>query len=374
MKTLSSMVMMLRSRLDKKENLREREMSPGGFTLIEMIGVLAVIAIAAMVLLPNMIKRVDTAAADAESQTLKSMTDSLKLYIRRNWSIPNHNNWADALSQQMGWEKGAVLTNGRGIARAYLIDPDFKINGASLPYTQTVLGCTNKPSNARLMIVSSLFTPLPVSSGVMSSSNDFNSVWNTPEDSVPSIWSGWNGAKRGDLLKIQRINLEPMFKYISVNKSTTAAVSFGVGTNYDLTGVDKINLLGPTFSTYYLEGTILYLYRTNGMLDMRQVIESDQSFYFANNIWGGQPAMGAQITGQDFQSCADFFLMALLNSNARNGATPQTVVNALIDYMNAYVAWANAGFDKRSPAYSALQAAQSELDSQTSGLIWKPAP
>ncbi|MGC8886952.1 MAG: hypothetical protein ACP5MG_07330 [Verrucomicrobiia bacterium] len=349
--------------------------SSSAFSLIEMIGVLAVIAIAAAILLPNMIKRIDTAAADAEGQTLKSMSDYLKLYIKRNWSIPSHTNWADAIALQIGWEKGAVLTNSRGIARAFLIDPNFRINGYQLPYTQRALGCTNRPSNARLMIVSSLFTSLPVSSGIMSSSNDFNTIWNTPEGSVPSIWSGWNGYKRGELLKIQRINLEPMFKYVSVSKSSgSGTVSFGVGTNYDLTGVDKINLIGSSFATYYLEGTILYLYRTNGILDMRQIIESDQSFYFANNLWGGQPAMGAQITGEDFQACADFFLMALLNSNARNGATPQTVLNALIDYMNAYVAWANTGFDKRSPTYSALRAAQSVLDSQTTGLIWKPSP
>lgn len=359
---------------NKKFIANAMQRNGSGFSLIEMLGVLAVIAIAALVLLPNLIKRIDTAAAEAEAENLKLMSDSLKLYIKRNWYIPTYTNWADVIASQMGWEKGAVLTNDRRIARAFLIDPNLRIAGSQLPYTQRVSGSTNKPVNVRVMIVSSLFDTLPVSSGIMSSSNDFNAIWNTPEGSVPSIWSNWRGKNYGELLKIKRINLEPLFKYVTVNTTPNSVPAFGVGTNYDLTGVDKINLTAQTFATYYLEGTIVYLYRTNGVLDMRQIIESDTSFYFANNYWGGQPLLGAKIDGQDFQSCADFFLMALLNSNARNGATPQSVVNALIDYMNAYIAWANAGFDKRSPTYTALQNAQSLLDSQTSGLIWNPKP
>ncbi len=347
-------------------------LSSNAFSLIEMIGVLAVIAIAALVLMPNLIKRVDTAAANAEAKNLKLMADSFKLFIKRNWSIPTYTNWADAVALQIGWEKGSVLTNGRGISRAFLIDPNLKIAGSQLPYTQRVNGSTNRPVNARLMIVSSLFKPLPISSGIVASSNDFNTIWNTPDGGVPSIWSTWQGKNYGDLLKIQRINLEPMFKYVSLNRSQNGTVGFGVGTNYDLTGVDKAYLTGPTFATYYLESTILYLYRTNGVLDMRQIIESDLSLNFANNVWGGQPNVGAQITGQDFQNCADFFMMAMLNSNAKNGATPQAVITALTDYMNAYTGWANTGFDRTSTNYSILKTARDSLSSLTSGLIFKP--
>ncbi|HON07406.1 MAG TPA: hypothetical protein PLW02_04805 [Verrucomicrobiota bacterium] len=349
-----------------------RLLSHSAFSLIEMLGILAVIAIAALILMPNLIKRVDTAAANAEAKNLKSMADSFKLSIKRNWYIPTYTNWADAVAQQIGWEKGSVLTNGRGIARAFLIDPNLKIAGSQLPYTQRVNGSTNKPVSARLMIVSSLFKPLPVSSGIVASSNDFNTIWNTLDGSVPSIWSTWQGKNYGDLLKIQRINLEPMFKYVTLNKSQSGSIGFGVGTNYDLTGVDKAYLTGPTFGTYYLESTILYLYRTNGALDMRQIIESDLSLNFANNVWGGQPNVGAQITGQDFQNCADFFMMALLNSNAKNGATPQAVLTAITDYLNAYTAWANTGFDKKSTNYSILKTAQNNLSGLTSGLIFKP--
>ncbi len=340
-----------------------------GFSLIELIGVLAVIAIAALVLLPNLIKRVDTATANAEAKNLKLMADSFKLYIKRNWYIPTYTNWADAVALQIGWEKGNVLTNDRGIARAFLIDPNLRIAGSQLPYNQRVTGSTNKPVGARLMIVSSIFKPLPISSGIVASSNDFDTIWNTPDGSVPSIWNTWEGKDYGNLLKIQRINLEPMVKYVSLNKiQDYSSVGFGVGTNYDLTGVDKAYLIGPTFSTYYLESTILYLYRTNGVLDLRQIIESDLSLNFANNIWGGQPSMGAQITGQDFQNCADFFMMARVNPNAQYGAEPQTVLSAFTNYLNTYVEWANSGFNN-SAISNLLLSAQSNLTNQTVWLI-----
>lgn len=345
------------------------------FSLIEVIGVLAIIAIAAAVLLPNLVKRVDIAAANAEAKLLDNMAESLNLYIKRNWRIPSHTNWADVIAEQMGWDRGTVLTNDRRIARAFLIDPNLRIAGGTLPYTQRALGSTNRPTNARIMIVSSLFDTLPVSSGATLSSNDFNTIWNTPEGQVPSIWSTWRGRNSGDLLKIKRINLESLFKYVSINKSPDMPrLIFGVATNYDLSGVDRMTNSSPTFATYYLEGSIIYLYRTNGALDFRQILESDTSFYFAQNNWGGQPMLGAQITGMDFQNCADFFSMALPNSNAKDGATPQLVLNAIIDYMNAYVAWANTGFDKKSPQYTALQNAQTTLDRLTTGLIWNPRP
>ncbi len=343
-----------------------------GFSLIELIGVLAVIAIAALVLIPNLIKRIDESTANTEAKNLKLMADSFKLFIKRNWYIPTYTNWADAVALQIGWEKGDILTNDRGIARAFLIDPNLRIAGSQLPYNQKVVGSTNKPVSPRLMIVSSLFSPLPISSGVVVLSNDFNAIWNTPEGSVPSIWNTWQGNNYGNLLKIQRINLEPMFKYVALNKSQNFNPGFGIGTNYDLTGVDKAYLTGPTFGTYYLESTILYLYRTNGALDLRQIVSGDLSLNFANNIWGGQPVMGVQITGQDFQNCADFFMTARLNSNAKNGATPQTVLTALTDFLDTYVAWANTGFDKKSPLFTTLKDKQNSLGNQTEWLIFKP--
>lgn len=346
--------------------------SQRAFSLIEVIGILAIIAVAAAVLLPNMVKRVDIAAANAEAQTLKNMSEALKFYIKRNWYVPSHTNIADVIAECMGWDKGTVLTNDRRITRVFLVDPNLKIANSQLPYKQTVMGSTNKPQNARIMIISSLFDTLPVSSGNSISSNDFNVIWNTPDGQVPTVWSNWRGSKYGDLLKIQRINLEPLFKCVTFSKrANVASMTFGVATNYNISGVDKMTLTSPTFKTYYIESSIIYLYRTNGTLDLRQIIESDTSFYLADS-WGGQPSLGAQITGRDFQNCADFFSTASTYPNARNGATPQKVIDAISAYMSAYISWANAGFPgKNSSQYKNLDDALDYLDEMISGLIGK---
>lgn len=340
-----------------------------------MIGVLAVMSILLAMIIPAFIKKYNIAAATNEAQTLKTMAESLKLHIKRNWTIPSETNWADVIAAQMGWERGAVLTNERRLARAFVIDPLLRIGPTTnsvLPYVQTVQGSI-KPISPRLMIISSLSEPLPISSGVMSSSNDFNIIWNTPEDTIPAIWNTWKG--KGELLRIQRINLSPLFKRVRLEKSLSDGVPYyGIGTNYDVTGVSKAQMLVNLLTNYYIEGSILYLYNTNNVLNVRHLIETDVNFYFANNRWGLQPLISEIIRGEEFQAMSELFMSAPLNANAKNGATPTLVVNAISNYLYFYIQWANTGFDKKSPYYSLLNSAQNQLDTLTDGLIWKPRP
>src|SRR5205809_1100129 len=125
------------------------------FSLLELIGVLVVIAILASVLGPAIIRRIDHAAWTKEKADLNSMADALTQSIPRTKSVPAFTDWASAVASQVSLPVSAVLTNGRRYARAFLIDPSLSIGGAGLPYTQTTNGATNV-DNARVMIVSSL--------------------------------------------------------------------------------------------------------------------------------------------------------------------------------------------------------------------------
>lgn len=343
------------------------------FTLIEVIGVIAVLSIAAGVMIPNVIKKINITAANNEAKILKNIADALQLYITRNWSIPSATNWADAIGFQMGWDSGSVLTNDRRIARAFIIDPRLRIgetSNSTLPFLQTVNGSI-KPISPRLMIISSLSEPLPVTSGVMNSASDFDAIWNTVDDAVPSVWQNWKG--KGELLKIQRINLMPLFKYVAVNKEPGATdTRFGIATNYDATFI-QTRTFGTNnfFGTYYLNGTIILLYRTNNTVDMRQAISTDTSFYFAGNDWSSD-SIGSTAQTRDYSSCIDYFLAAPPNKKARNNVQPTNVVVALVNYMNYYVQWANVSFNKKSPVYSLLNSAQNDLQNKLYDLMWKP--
>lgn len=70
----------------------------GGFTLIEMIGVLAIISTLAAVLVPNVVKTVDEAVMDAEGKDLTTLASALDTYTSTNKRIPNAAGWVAALA------------------------------------------------------------------------------------------------------------------------------------------------------------------------------------------------------------------------------------------------------------------------------------
>src|SRR5439155_11697863 len=59
------------------------------FSLIELVGVLTVIAILAAVAVPALIRQMDRIAGEQESAALKSLGDALQQSIVRNRSVPS---------------------------------------------------------------------------------------------------------------------------------------------------------------------------------------------------------------------------------------------------------------------------------------------
>src|SRR5437867_2699200 len=81
------------------------------WTLIEVIGILAVIAILAAILLPALIREIDQAVADKESATLKSFGDAFQQYVVTTWIIPDQTTWYSAVASKLGISTNDVLYN-----------------------------------------------------------------------------------------------------------------------------------------------------------------------------------------------------------------------------------------------------------------------
>src|SRR5512133_298890 len=139
-------------------------------TLIELIGVLAVMALLAGLLVPVSLRHLDRVASRHEMAMLKSFGDALQARILRTKSMPTHTNWAHAVAAQTGIDLADVTTNIRRRARILLLDGGgwFSTN---LNYNQTHTGTPVFPAGARLILMTSLGKELPITSGVASASD-----------------------------------------------------------------------------------------------------------------------------------------------------------------------------------------------------------
>ncbi len=193
-----------------------------GFTLIEMIGVLAIMAILAAVLAPNALRSLDRAAVTAEVQTLGNLGDQVKLYLRNQGTAPTPANWTTTVGGFADMSPADILTNKRNMARVYLTDP------ATVP-TQ------------RVIILSSMRNglALPTSANINTAVR-FQDIWQTVDGSLPTAvswggWAAWNAvANSGQFLVIERVNLSSVYNTdlqsltITLNNRGATTVSYNI--------------------------------------------------------------------------------------------------------------------------------------------------
>jgi prepilin-type N-terminal cleavage/methylation domain-containing protein len=193
-----------------------------GFTLIEMIGVLAVIAILASVITPNALRSLDRAAITAEVQTLHNLGEQAKNYLRAQGVAPTPANWTTTIGGYADMSPVDIATNKRQMGRVYLTDP------AAIP-TQ------------RVIILSSMRTglALPTSANINTAVR-FQDIWQTADRSLPTAlsWGGWAAwaavANSGDFLVIERVNLAPVYSTdlqsltITLNNRGAATASYNI--------------------------------------------------------------------------------------------------------------------------------------------------
>jgi type II secretory pathway pseudopilin PulG len=372
----------------------------GGFSLIEMIGVMAVMAISVAMLLPVLTQSTDTVLATAEVSTLQSFSTALQLNIQRNHVIPNITNWGSIVATEMGMTTYAVTNTTRGQQRWLLVDSNGFANFPPLPYVETSAGITN-PFGAnglnvpRFIILSSLGATLPnVVSNVYPLQSDFVALWtnqpgNVPQ-TVPWINPTWSG--HGSDLTIQRVNLSYIFAHLVLNNLDATNAT------YSINGAAPINL-GPygsssnTLNSYYLTATVLNLYMPGTSLEACQVLNHDSSWVYSQGCWRNAPApapsvtatnsvgtgsgttvsVGGCVSSDPGDCCHQFNWQRFCTNcvNPWNGCNPNNVCNDFTNYMNCYQQYAASGFSSHTYR-NQLQSCCNQLNNDCGNLCHTP--
>jgi type II secretory pathway pseudopilin PulG len=329
-----------------------------GWALIELIAVLAIVAIGAAVLLPAMTKETDKSVGDQEIANLKAFADAFQQYVLASRTIPDATTWYSAVASQSGFGTNDVLYNPRQqshqYSRVFLIDPALGVGYAppatpsGLPYYQTnFLTSTNSPMppvNPRMMIVSSLGVPLPggVTSGLFGTvaNGYFAHLWDAATGTIPSadaVWSGWTG-NSADVL-VQRINLAPYFFNLQLDNDNSTNNGY-----YTVDGVAPTTVV-TNVNAWLIQGSVLGLYTNSTGLDARHIITKTARFSFQNGVWRGD--LSGTALGSGVMNLGDVvygFMNAAPNVNAANAsgnAQQVAIVNDMLSYMSNYNIWAS---------------------------------
>jgi len=243
-----------------------------GFSLIEMIGVLAVMSVLSAAIVPNIIKQIDSATADTETKNLAAISNSLKFYITSNLAIPSSSELLSAISKVSSLSTTEILQNRHGFERAYFVDPHFftSVNQSFSGYKQTT-GLYTMPVSPRVMILSNLKGTLPPAPKTFA---EFDAIWNQTAKAK---------IQESSTLKIQRVFLGDIFHecILSNHGVQTPSYSLGNGVKVALpiaaAGSDGIK------HVFVIQGTELKLFHSpfpSGSVQSSSFIQGKASFIY----------------------------------------------------------------------------------------------
>lgn len=188
-----------------------------GFSLLEMIGVLAVMAIMAGALAPSVFQLIEEGYQTAEQQNLRTIGQSLVDSVRRDKRIPTlaAGDWTTAVADYASLPPQRVLANDKNFTRRLYADPMFFTSSdqAFAGYTQTQ-GLATLPFSPRLMVVSSLTGNV---SANLNTNVRFTDVWEQTTDSL---------LVESDTLLVERVNLATLFMRVVLNNANPAQAGY----------------------------------------------------------------------------------------------------------------------------------------------------
>ncbi len=260
-------------------------LGPPGFSIIETLGVLALIAILGAVTAYSSLARLKSSHQEREQASLVTLARAFESAVIRSRTIPAAGDWAGAVATELGRTPGNVLANPVGNARKLMLDPALQLGITAtnlLPYLQTASGSVH-PSNLRAVLISSVGAPLPELTG-----DDFARVWDAPGRTLPAGWpTTWAG--KGEDLIVERIDFGRLFRKVILNNLDGAqAAPYGVDASAQVTIPPRNRVEG-----WFFETSGVNLYYGSGVLQAREAVSRDASYVYENGRWGRSLVYGA---------------------------------------------------------------------------------
>jgi prepilin-type N-terminal cleavage/methylation domain-containing protein len=235
------------------------------FTLIEMIGVMALIAILAAVAVPPLISRLETVDSAKEDANLEEIARALAEGIKATGTIPNpalaagvSGSWTAIASNYTFLAPRLLATNfpARN-ARQIIFSPDLTSFVAANGFVTPATGWPDPlpAGDMRIYILASSKRNLPLLSGIpVADIAGWDKVYsNTGVIPVPSSVFGPNQTNKGEFFHVTSINLRPLFCRVELQDLAappTATVATAGTHSYPLTTGDPVNgsALGYSFN------------------------------------------------------------------------------------------------------------------------------
>ena len=184
---------------------------------MELIGVMAVLAILAGALAPQVFRLLDEGFQSAEEKSLSTISQSLERYIRTTHQIPApaSASWTAAVASYASLPQESVRLNAKTFERRLFVDPNFySTANAAFPGYQQTVGLASQPFSPRLMVVSSLDGAVNTN---LNTGAAFEAVWS--QTGSPAI-------VETDSLLIERLHLASLFHRVLLQNSATQQAGY----------------------------------------------------------------------------------------------------------------------------------------------------
>ncbi|MCA9470679.1 MAG: hypothetical protein MRJ96_03685 [Nitrospirales bacterium] len=241
-----------------------------GFSFLEFIGVIAVIAILGAVISPAVINHLKAAVRDAEITTLQGIAQGIEVYLRETHAWPP--DLASLSPDYLPTDILQLTRNDAGFPRYFFVHPDVRglTNATGLS--------SNELDDAQYLLISSLIDD---AAPTITNAAEFDAWWDTDETSTPD-------------LKIHRGQVSDLYSLLTLEApgARGAYRIEDVTTNWDCRAKPAL-----IHTKYHLAGTMIALDEVSpyGTPEVQFSLMEDRSYRYdpchaAGSRWRTMPA------------------------------------------------------------------------------------